>query len=58
MSKILSRNEAAKFLKVSLPTLHKLVKQNQLPAYRLGRKIVFKDDELINSLKSVNYGNK
>lgn len=54
-NKILSRKETAKLLKISLPTLHKLVKTKVIVAYRLGRKIYFLENEVLSSLKSVNY---
>jgi len=58
MTKILSRKDVCALLKISPPTLHKLMKKGLIPAYRVGRKIIFKEHELLNCLKSVNYGNE
>lgn len=48
----LSSNEAAKRLGVSLRTLYKFVDEGQLPAYKLGRLIRLKQDEVDSFIDS------
>ncbi len=54
---LLTRNEVAKMLEISLPTLHNWVKTGILTAYRIGNKVRFKQDEVLNSLQSINHKN-
>ncbi|SFE98711.1 helix-turn-helix domain-containing protein [Sunxiuqinia elliptica] len=49
----LSRIETAKILKVSLPTLNEWTKQGIISAYRIGNRILYKPDEIEESLKQV-----
>lgn len=49
----LTRDETSKFLNLSLPTITKYVKQGIIPAYRIGNRILFKRNELLDSLKDV-----
>ncbi|MEP0984941.1 helix-turn-helix domain-containing protein [Ekhidna sp.] len=53
IDKLISRKEVAKFLKVSLPTLTKYVKNGTIPAHRIGNRILFKKQEVIDSLHNV-----
>lgn len=49
-----TRKEACKFLNISIPTLDKLIKSNQLPAFFIGRQVRIKWidlDSYINDLK-------
>jgi excisionase family DNA binding protein len=48
----LSSNEAAKRLGVSLRTLYKFVDEGQLPAYKLGRLIRLKQEEVDSFIDS------
>lgn len=51
--RLLSRKETAARLGICLPKLDDLVKENSLPAVRLGKRIRFKESEIISSLKPV-----
>ena len=46
----LTRNEVTQLLKISLPTLWRWTKQNKLQSYFIGRRILYKFDEVNNSL--------
>ena len=48
-----SRKEVAKMLGISLPTLTKYVKNGTIPAHRIGARILFKQDEVSQSLMQV-----
>lgn len=48
----LSQREAAKFLRVSLPTIISWKKARKIPFYQHGRKILFKKSEILEALKS------
>jgi len=43
----LDQREAAKFLRVSLPTIINWKKTNKIPYYQEGRKVLFKKSELL-----------
>lgn len=49
--KLLTREETAKFLKVSLPTLNNWTKAGVLTPRYLGRRVYYKKSEIINNLK-------
>ncbi len=49
--KLLSRQEAAELLKVSLSTLNSRMKKRQLPYKRIGRRILFSKTELLKSME-------
>lgn len=51
---ILTREEAAKMLSVSLVTLWKYTKNNIIPAYRIGTKVRYKKSEILLALKQMN----
>lgn len=51
---LLTRKEAAKFLKINLSTLHNYCKQNKLKPLGLGKRVYFKKEELLNSLIYLN----
>lgn len=53
--KILSRNEAAKYLKISLPTLNVWTKQERVRSYRIGSRVYYKEGELIASLTVIDH---
>ena len=52
--RLLTRDETAKLLGVSLVTLHNWVKSNILIAYRMGNKVRFKENEVLSSLQQIN----
>lgn len=45
-SKFLSRADVAGLLKISLPTLHEWSKLGLLQAYRIGTRVLYKQDEI------------
>jgi len=49
-SEYLSRKEVAKLLKITLPTLHDWTKQGWLKAYKMGTRVLYKQDEIEASL--------
>lgn len=51
---LLTREEAAKLLSISLVTLWKYTKENIIPAYRIGTKIRYKKADILTALKQMN----
>lgn len=51
---LLTREETAEILSISLVTLWKWTKDGLLPSYRIGKKIRYKKSEIILSLKQAN----
>lgn len=51
--KYLSRIEVAKLLKISLPTLNEWSKLGHLQSYRIGNRVLYKADEIEESLRTV-----
>ncbi len=49
----LSRTEVAKILRVSLATLHDWSKQGIVQSYRIGNRVLYKQDEIEKSLVTV-----
>ena len=52
-TELISRKEAAEILGVSLPTLHCWTKDGKVPAYRIGNRVRYKRDEVLNSLQKI-----
>jgi excisionase family DNA binding protein len=52
--RLITRDETAKLLGVSLVTLHNWIKSNVLIAYRVGNKVRFKENEVFNALQQIN----
>ena len=50
---LLSRKDTAKLLCVSLPTLHDWTKNGIIKGYRIGNRILYKLDEVNDSLKQI-----
>lgn len=48
-----TRTEVSKMLGISFPTLNKLNKTGELPAYKLGRKVLYKLTDIENSLNTL-----
>ena len=48
-NKFLTRKDMAEKLRVSLPSIDKMIGAGKLKAYRVGGRILFKEDELILS---------
>ncbi len=51
--KFLSRKEVSIQLKISLPTLNVLTKQGTLTGYRMGRRVLYKKDEVESALEQI-----
>lgn len=51
---LLSREETAKLLSVSLVTLWDWTKKDIIPAYRIGYKVRYKKAEVLHALKQMN----
>ena len=54
IEELMTIEEVTKFLNVSKVTIHKWKKQKLIPFHRIGRRIYFKKQELINSMHSLN----
>ena len=55
---LMTLSEACDFLHVSKVTIHKWKKLKKIQSYRIGRKIYFKRQELINALNNLTVKNK
>jgi len=51
----LTRNEVTELLKISLPTLWRWTKENKLQSYFIGSRVLYKTDEVHNSLTRLNH---
>lgn len=51
---LLTREETAKLLSVSLVTLWDWTKKDIVPAYRIGNKVRYKKSEVLNALQQMN----
>lgn len=49
----LTRSEVAGRLNISLPTLNEYTKKGLIPAYRFGVRVLYKENEVENSLNQV-----
>jgi excisionase family DNA binding protein len=52
-SEYITRNEVAKILKVSLPTLHDYTKQGWVNSYKIGTRVLYKKSEVQESLEKL-----
>jgi len=50
---LVTRQQAAKLLGISLPTLHHYSKHGIIPAYRIGSRVRYRRGELMDCLKKV-----
>lgn len=48
----LTRKEATKLLKISLPTLHEWTKSGKIPSTRIGKSIRYNKQELLDAIAS------
>jgi len=48
---LLSRQEAAKLLRITLPTLRQRTKEGRLRGYRMGARVLYRRDELMQALQ-------
>lgn len=53
-----SRKETAKFLRISLPTLHDWTKEGLIRAYRIGNRVLYKKVDIDQALNLINPTNK
>ena len=51
---LLSRNETAKLLDISLVTLWQWTKKDIIQAYRIGKKVKYKRNEVLDALQKMN----
>ncbi len=49
--KLLSRNETAKLLSISLVSLWSLTKENVIPAYTIGKSVRYKESDVLKALQ-------
>ena len=54
--KLISVEEAAELFQVSIPTIFNWKKQGKISSYKVGRRVYFKKNEIINSLHKVKIG--
>ena len=47
----MSRKEVADYLHISLPTLHDWTKMGWLPSYKIGNRVLYKNNEVDDSLR-------
>lgn len=52
-TKLLSRTEVAKLLKITLPTLHEYSKTGWLQSYKIGKRVLYKSEEVKEALTIV-----
>lgn len=52
---LLSREDTAKTLCISLPTLHEWTKQSLIYAYRIGNRVLYKKEDILLALKKINH---
>ena len=52
-SKYLSRSEVSKLLKISLPTLNTWTKLGWLQSYKIGNRVLYKQDEVIAAVEKI-----
>ena len=53
-----SRKETARILTISLPTLHQFTKDGIIRAYRIGHRVLYKQEDIENALKIIVTPNK
>ena len=51
--KYLTRQETAKLLRISLPTLNEYTKRGTLKGYRLQGRVLYREDEILSSLQEI-----
>ena len=54
----LTRDEAAKMLRISLPTLADWTRQGMIPAQRIGRRVLYAISDIENTLEGKKGGRK
>ena len=56
MEEYRTRNETAKMINISLPTLNEYTKKGILTAYRVGKRVLYKLSEIESALTKIKYG--
>ncbi|MFM9987375.1 helix-turn-helix domain-containing protein [Flavobacterium sp.] len=56
-NQLLTRKQTASFLCISLPTLHDWTKTGIIKAHRIGNRVLYKNDEINDSLSQINTSN-
>ncbi len=56
--RLLTRTEAAKMLRISLPTLADWTRQGMIPAQRIGRRVLYAISDIENTLEGKKGGRK
>ena len=51
---LLTRDETAKMLSISLVTLWKLTKKDVIPAFRIGTRVRYRKSDVLKALKKMN----
>lgn len=54
--KLFTRQQTAKFLNISLPTLLVYTKKGKINAHRIGRRILFKESDINSAVEKINVG--
>ena len=52
-AKMLSRKETANLLRIPLPTLHHWTKNGLIKAYRIGNRVLYKQDDVSDALNLI-----
>lgn len=50
---LLTKKEVSSMLRISLPTLQRLTQSGSITGYRMGRRILYRADEVEKALKSI-----
>jgi excisionase family DNA binding protein len=51
----LTRQNTADKLKISLPTLWKLTREGVIPAYKMGKRVLYRTDEVEKATRKMNF---
>jgi len=54
----ITREEAANILRITLPTLHSYTMKGKIKGYRIGRRILYKKNEIEQSVASISIKKK
>jgi len=52
----MTKKEVAEFLRMSIATIDRLIQKGKIPSYKVGRKRLFKKEDLINWVESQKEG--
>lgn len=54
----ITRNDVCNKLHITLPTVHAWMKSGKLQAYHMGGRTLFRESEVMEAVKPVDYGNR